>query len=78
MLGSGMQSFKRICHVLQVDSGDRAAFSKVVETINNNFNERFDEIRKHWGGGVLGAKSLARMRKIEKAKQRESAQKKAL
>jgi large subunit ribosomal protein L7Ae len=60
---------------VQVDSGDRAAFAKVVEAIKTNFNDRFEEIKRHWGGGVLGSKSAARIAKIEKAKARELAQK---
>lgn len=59
----------------QVENSDRANFTKLVETIKNNFNERYDELRRHWGGGVLGSKSAARIAKIEKAKERELAQK---
>lgn len=59
----------------QVEAGDRAAFTKVVEAIKTNFNERYEELRRHWGGGVLGNKSNARIAKLEKAKQREIAQK---
>ncbi|KAK7584103.1 hypothetical protein V9T40_005066 [Parthenolecanium corni] len=55
----------------QVENSDRANFTKLVETIKNNFNERYDELRRHWGGGVLGAKSTARIAKIEKAKERK-------
>lgn len=33
------------------------------------------QIRRHWGGGVMGAKSQARISKLEKAKARELAQK---
>jgi len=62
----------------QVDAADRANFTKVVETINTNFNDRFEEIRKHWGGGLLGAKSMARISKIERAKSRELAQKQSV
>lgn len=51
------------------------ALSKLVEAIKNNFNERYDEIRRHWGGGLLGAKSRARIAKLEKAKAKELAQK---
>lgn len=60
---------------LQVDSGDRANFTKVVEAIKTNFNDRYDEIRRHWGGGLLGSKSTARITKLEKAKAKELAQK---
>lgn len=58
-----------------MDSGDKLNLSKVVEAIKNNYNERFDEIRRHWGGGLLGPKSQARVAKLEKAKARELAQK---
>ena len=29
------------------------------------------QIRRHWGGGILGAKSQARIAKLEKAKAKE-------
>lgn len=61
--------------ITQVDSGDRANFNKIIETIKTNFNDRGDEIRRHWGGGVLGSKSAACIAKIERAKARELAQK---
>merc|ERR1739838_892304 len=54
---------------------DKSALSKVVEATKNNFNDRFDEIRRHWGGGVNGSKSLARIAKLEKAKAKELAKK---
>jgi large subunit ribosomal protein L7Ae len=59
----------------QVDANDKGNLTKIVEAIKTNYNERFDEIRRHWGGGLLGSKSLARIAKLEKAKQREIAQK---
>merc|ERR1711974_488911 len=54
---------------------DRAAMSKLTEAVKTNFNERFEEIRRHWGGGIMGSKSLARINKLEKAKQKEMAHK---
>lgn len=59
----------------QVDAGDRANFTKLIEAIKTNFNDRGDELRRHWGGGLLGSKSAARIAKLEKAKARELAQK---
>ncbi|XP_044756168.1 60S ribosomal protein L7a-like [Coccinella septempunctata] len=59
----------------QVDSGDRTNLSKLLEVIKTNFNDRGDEIRKLWGGGLLGCKSAARIAKIERARAKELAQK---
>lgn len=59
----------------QVDSGDRTNFNKLIEVVKTNFNDRVDEIRKHWGGSLLGSKSAARIAKLEKAKAKELAQK---
>merc|ERR1712107_710496 len=52
-----------------------SSLSKLVETVKTNYNERFDEIRRHWGGGSLGSKSSARIAKIEKARLKEAAMK---
>lgn len=59
----------------QTDTADRTNFTKVVDAVKVNYNDRQDEIRRHWGGGLLGSKSLARIAKLEKAKARELAQK---
>nr|CAJ17243.1 ribosomal protein L7Ae [Meladema coriacea] len=59
----------------QVDSGDRANFNKLIEAVKTNYNDRGDEIRRHWGGGLLGSKSSARIAKLERAKARELAPK---
>merc|ERR1712038_1857059 len=61
--------------ITNVESTDRTALNKVVETVKTNYNERADEIRKHWGGGSLGSKSAAKVAKLEKLKAIELAKK---
>jgi large subunit ribosomal protein L7Ae len=56
-------------------SEDRPNLAKLIETVKNNFNDRYDDVRRHWGGNTLSSKSQARKNKIEKAKAREVAHK---
>lgn len=74
----GLLVRRKTCTALaltNVEANDKANLAKIVEAIKTNFNERHDEIRRHWGGGILGSKSLARIAKLERAKARELAQK---
>jgi large subunit ribosomal protein L7Ae len=61
--------------ITAVNSEDRSALSKLIEAVRTNFNDRYDELRRHWGGGILGQKTQARVAKLEKAKAREMRQK---
>ena len=58
---------------LQVESSDRNALNKLVETVKTNYNERAEEIKKHWGGSSLGSKSQAKLNKQRKAQANEGA-----
>ena len=59
----------------QVNLEDKSALAKLVEAIRTNFSDRYDEIRRHWGGSVLGPRSVACIAKLEKAKAKELATK---
>uniref|UniRef100_A0A182SRG7 60S ribosomal protein L7a n=1 Tax=Anopheles maculatus TaxID=74869 RepID=A0A182SRG7_9DIPT len=74
----GTLVYRKTCTCIaltQVENADKPNLAKLVETLKANFNDRFDDIRRHWGGGLLGPKSMARLAKIEKAKKREMLQK---
>merc|ERR1712213_227432 len=61
--------------ITNVESSDRTALNKLVETVKTNYNERAEEIKKHWGGSTLGSKSSARINKARKAEAKEIAAK---
>merc|ERR1712004_569750 len=61
--------------ITNVDSNDRSSLSKLVESVKTNYNERGEEIKRHWGGGSLGNKSAAKVAKVEKIKAKELAMK---
>lgn len=49
-----------------VNNEHKQDLAKLVETVKTNYNERGEEIRKHWGGGLLGAKSQAKANKASR------------
>mmetsp|Transcript_27522 Transcript_27522/g.89653 ORF Transcript_27522/g.89653 Transcript_27522/m.89653 type:complete len:116 (-) Transcript_27522:58-405(-) len=51
---------------------DKGAFSKLVDNVRSNFNDRAEDLRR-WGGGIMGAKSQEKTRQKEKAVAREAA-----
>merc|ERR1712110_999101 len=55
-----------------VEKDSKADFAKVVDTIKTNFLDRYDELRRQWGGGRMGQKSNARRAKKEKARAQET------
>jgi len=69
---------RKTCSILAlstVNPEDKPALAKVVDAVKTNYNDRYDEIRRHWGGGILGAKSQSRLQKLERARAKELQQK---
>ncbi|KAJ4822165.1 hypothetical protein Tsubulata_020771 [Turnera subulata] len=73
-LGSHCPQENCISFVLDtVRNADKLEFSRILEAIKANFNDKYDEYRKEWGGGIMGSKSQAK----EKILARETAQRMA-
>ena len=61
---------KRTAAVLaltEVRSEDKSELSKLVSTIKEGYNDKYEEHRRHWGGGIMGQKAIARQEKKRKA-----------
>merc|ERR1712046_466016 len=48
---------------------------KIVESVNTNYNERAEEIRRNWGGQIMSQRSQAAAAKIERLRLKELAKK---
>ncbi|KAL6125518.1 hypothetical protein ACLB2K_073575 [Fragaria x ananassa] len=57
-----------------IKNQDRMDFSKVLEAINANFNDKYEEYRKKWGGGIMGSKSQAKTKAKERLLAKEAGQ----
>ncbi|CAD6580158.1 MAG: 60S ribosomal protein L8B [Tremellales sp. Tagirdzhanova-0007] len=65
----GVISGKKTAAVLCVDnvrSEDQQALANLVSACKANYLDKADEIRRVWGGGVRGTKSVAKLRKRAK------------
>jgi large subunit ribosomal protein L7Ae len=50
-----------------VRSEDNQALSTLVQAAKANFGDKYEDARRHWGGGIRGNKSIAKLRKRAKA-----------
>ncbi len=51
----------------EVRAEDKAALSSLVSTINSNYAEKYDDSKRHWGGGIMGPKAVAKIEKKKRA-----------
>jgi large subunit ribosomal protein L7Ae len=54
-----------------VNPEDKNSLKKLQDTATTNFNERGEELKKHWGGGIMSARSQAKASRIEKSRLKE-------
>jgi len=51
----------------EVRTEDKAELAKVVTAVKEAYNDKYEDARRHWGGGVMGAKANARVAIAQKA-----------
>ena len=57
---------------------DKPAFAKLVKSIKANFNDKYDEEMRKWGGGIMGVKSIAKTSRQDKIVEAERRKKEGL
>ena len=65
------KSIASLC-LTNVNPEDKNTLAKLCEVIKTNFNDRFEEMKRQWGGGQVSNRSKAKMLKLEKAKAKDS------
>jgi large subunit ribosomal protein L7Ae len=58
--------------ITSVNKEDMSEFSQLVQGIKENYNDRYDEFRRTWGGGKYGIKSTHTQQKRAKAIAKEA------
>jgi large subunit ribosomal protein L7Ae len=51
----------------EVRSEDKAELAKLLSAIKEGYTDKYEDARRHWGGGIMGAKANARTEKKRKA-----------
>lgn len=57
--------------ITEVRSEDKSELSKLVQTVKEGYMDKTEEAKRHWGGGIMGAKSQAKTRKQRERVERE-------
>ncbi|KSA01456.1 uncharacterized protein AC631_02750, partial [Debaryomyces fabryi] len=56
-----------VAALTEVTSADESELAKLVSTINANFIEKYEDSKRHWGGGIMGSKANDKIAKKAKA-----------
>lgn len=57
----------------EVRPEDKQELASLVSAVKSNYNDKFDEVRKQWGGGEKGFKSQQRLIKKDRISAKEAA-----
>ncbi|ODV60585.1 60S ribosomal protein eL8 [Ascoidea rubescens DSM 1968] len=49
-----------------VKEEDKPALAQLISTIDSTFAEKYEDNKRHWGGGIMGAKTQAKLAKRAK------------
>ncbi|CCK70378.1 60S ribosomal protein eL8 KNAG_0E01110 [Huiozyma naganishii CBS 8797] len=61
------QKTSAVAALTEVRLEDESELAKLISTVNANFSEKYDDVKKHWGGGVMGNKAQAKIARKAKA-----------
>lgn len=53
--------------ITETRAEDKAELATVITAIKSNFNEKHEDARRKWGGGVMGTKTVTKLEKRAKA-----------
>ena len=60
--------------IVDVNKEDKNELATLVTAIKENYNDKYDEVRKQWGGQIMGVKHNARVAKQQRLRDRENRQ----
>jgi large subunit ribosomal protein L7Ae len=53
--------------ITEVRSEDKSELSKLITAVKEGYSDKYEESKRHWGGGIMGAKANAKVAKKQKA-----------
>ena len=63
--------------VTTVRPEDKNELAQLVTAVRIKYNDKYDDLKRQWGGGILGLKSRTAIAQKDKIKAREAANKAA-